>query len=144
MADAWFMHTLVTALLLQALLHCAKNSMNMLKNRIQSRTGGTGAFLFVQKPFFEVGVANFGGYTACYLTGTDKPRLFAEKEIKISAIRLTSCWAPLSYCSQVDVQLEPPARVSLMPSLDDIQECINKSAQAILGCFKQARSFVSV
>lgn len=39
----------------QALLHCAKNSMNMLKNRIQSRSGGTGAFLFVQKPFFEVG-----------------------------------------------------------------------------------------
>lgn len=38
----------------QALLHCAKNSMNMLKNRIQSRTGGTGVFLFVQKPFFEV------------------------------------------------------------------------------------------
>lgn len=26
-----------------------------------------------------------------------------------------------------------------MPSLDDIQECINKSAQAILGCFKQVR-----
>lgn len=41
---------------------------------------------------------------------------------------------------QVDVQLEPPARVSLMPSLDDIQECINKSAQAILGCFKQVGS----
>lgn len=40
---------------------------------------------------------------------------------------------------QVDVQLEPPARVSLMPSLDDIQECINKSAQAILGCFKQVQ-----
>ena len=41
--------------------------------------------------------------------------------------------------AQVDVQLEPPARVSLMPSLDDIQGCINKSAQAILGCFKQVR-----
>ncbi|CAM9125412.1 unnamed protein product [Ectocarpus sp. 4 AP-2014] len=68
--------------------------MNMLKNRIQSRTGGTGVFLFVQKPFFEV-----------------------------------------------DVQLEPPARVSLMPSLDDIQGCINKSAQAILGCFKQVNDW---
>ena len=43
---------------------------------------------------------------------------------------------------QVDVQLEPPARVSLMPSLDDIQECINKSAQAILGCFKQVKTLV--
>lgn len=40
--------------MMQALLHCAKNSMNMLKNRIQSRTAGTGVFLFVQKPFFEV------------------------------------------------------------------------------------------
>lgn len=38
----------------QALLHCAKNSMNMLKNRIQSRTAGPGVFLFAQKPFFEV------------------------------------------------------------------------------------------
>lgn len=26
-----------------------------------------------------------------------------------------------------------------MPSLDDIQDCINKSAQAILGCFKHVR-----
>jgi dynein heavy chain len=35
----------------------------------------------------------------------------------------------------VDVQLMPP-RVSLSPSLDDIQECINQSAQAILSCYK--------
>ena len=35
----------------------------------------------------------------------------------------------------VDVQLMPP-RVSLSPSLEDIQECINKSAQAILSCYK--------
>lgn len=43
----------------------------------------------------------------------------------------------------MDVQLEPPARVSLMPSLDDIQGCINKSAQAILGCFKQVQRIMS-
>ena len=36
---------------------------------------------------------------------------------------------------EVDVQLMPP-NVSLSPSLDDIQECINKSAQAILSCYK--------
>ena len=36
---------------------------------------------------------------------------------------------------EVDVQLMPP-HVSLSPSLDDIQECINKSAQAILSCYK--------
>jgi len=37
--------------------------------------------------------------------------------------------------SHVDVQLMPP-RVSLSPSLDDIQECINQSAQAIISCYK--------
>jgi len=36
---------------------------------------------------------------------------------------------------EVDVQLMPP-HVSLSPSLDDIQECINQSAQAILSCYK--------
>eukprot|EP00957_Ditylum_brightwellii_P204967 15341592-Ditylum_brightwellii.AAC.1 len=36
---------------------------------------------------------------------------------------------------EVDVQLMPPT-VSLSPSLDEIQECINKSAQAILSCYK--------
>ena len=35
----------------------------------------------------------------------------------------------------VDVQLMPP-RVSLSPSLDEIQECINQSAQAVLKCYK--------
>jgi len=70
----------------QALLHCAKNSMNSLKKRIGSRLGTN--FLYVSRPFFEV-----------------------------------------------DVQLMPP-KVSLSPSLDEIQECINRSAQAILSCFK--------
>lgn len=53
----------------QALLHCAKNSMNLLKNRIQSRVGGTGAFLYVQKPFFEVRgvwIISLGGETSCF------------------------------------------------------------------------------
>ena len=36
---------------------------------------------------------------------------------------------------EVDVQLMPP-NVSLSPSLDDIQDCINKAAQAILSCYK--------
>lgn len=36
---------------------------------------------------------------------------------------------------EVDVQLVPP-NVSLSPSLDEIQQCINKSAQAILSCYK--------
>jgi hypothetical protein len=41
----------------QALLHCAKNSMNALKNRIQSRVAAAAAGAGkapAQKPFFEV------------------------------------------------------------------------------------------
>jgi dynein heavy chain len=37
---------------------------------------------------------------------------------------------------EVDVQLMPPS-VSLSPSLDEIQQCINKSAQAVLSCYKK-------
>ncbi|KAL3815567.1 hypothetical protein ACHAXA_000299 [Cyclostephanos tholiformis] len=37
---------------------------------------------------------------------------------------------------EVDVQLIPPF-VSLSPSLDEIQQCINKSAQAVLSCYKE-------
>jgi len=37
---------------------------------------------------------------------------------------------------EVNVQLIPPY-VSLSPSLDEIQQCINKSAQAILSCYKK-------
>lgn len=37
---------------------------------------------------------------------------------------------------EVGVQLIPPY-VSLSPSLDDIQQCINKSAQTILSCYKK-------
>lgn len=74
----------------QALLHCAKNSLNALKKRIQSSSlGPTGA----SKPFFEVEV---------HLT------------------------APL---------------VTLQPSLDDIQVCINSSAQAVLRCFKAVKDW---
>ena len=77
----------------QALLHCAKNSMNALKKRIATRSGG---FLYVTRPFFEV-----------------------------------------------MVQLAPP-EVVLQPSLDDIQECINRSAQAILQCFKTVKDWYVV
>lgn len=37
---------------------------------------------------------------------------------------------------EVDVQLIPPF-VSLSPSLDEIQQCINKTAQAVLSCYKE-------
>ena len=77
----------------QALLHCAKNSMNALKRRIGSRAAPVGKPQVVVQPFFEV-----------------------------------------------DIQLAAP-QVVLRPSLDDIQECINISAQAILKCFKTVRDW---
>lgn len=77
----------------QALLHCAKNSMNALKRRIGSRAAPEGKPQPVVRPFFEV-----------------------------------------------DIQLAAP-QVVLQPSLDDIQECINKSAQAILKCFKTVKDW---
>lgn len=66
----------------QALLHCAKNSMNMLKNRIQSRTGGTGAFLFVQKPFFEVRVAAVSTAAPLRLSAPHEQNIYIRKHDK--------------------------------------------------------------
>eukprot|EP00606_Chrysophyceae_sp_TOSAG23-5_P000883 GSChrysophyteH2.ASY1.ANO1.1544.1 assembled CDS len=43
---------------------------------------------------------------------------------------------------EVDIQLEAP-EVVLHPSLDEIQECINRSAQAILRCFKDVKDWSS-
>jgi len=81
----------------QALLHCAKNSMNALKKRIGS------------KPVISKGKAT-----------PDEVLPFFE----------------------VDIQLEAP-EVVLHPSLDEIQECINRSAQAILRCFKDVKDWSS-
>ena len=82
----------------QALLHCAKNSMNALKKRIGSKPAGgeseaSDKGVVDVLPFFEV-----------------------------------------------DIQLEAPD-VVLHPSLDEIQECINRSAQAILRCFKDVKDW---
>jgi dynein heavy chain len=82
----------------QALLHCAKNSMNALKKRIGSRPVATldaSAAAPTVLPFFEV-----------------------------------------------DIHLEAPD-VVLHPSLDEIQECINRSAQAILKCFKDVKDWTA-
>jgi dynein heavy chain len=43
---------------------------------------------------------------------------------------------------EVDIRLEAP-EVVLHPSLDEIQECINKSAQAILRCFKDVKDWTA-
>lgn len=82
----------------QALLHCAKNSMNALKKRIGSRAVATTA-------------ANAKGASS-----TVQPFFV------------------------VDIQLAAP-EVVLQPSLNEIQECINRSAQAILRCFKTVRDW---
>lgn len=78
----------------QALLHCAKNSMNALKKRIgfKAPDKSKGDVAAVQ-PFFEVSI------------------------------------------------LLAAPKVMLQPSLDDIQECINRSAQAILKCFKAVKDW---
>jgi len=81
----------------QALLHCAKNSMNALKKRIGSR------------PAVQVS---------------------GQKKIEDSVLPFF----------EVDIQLAAP-QVALDPSLDEIQECINRSAQAILRCFKTVKDW---
>ena len=82
----------------QALLHCAKNSMNALKKRI-------GFKIFNKKNRND------------HDTETVQP--FFEVSILLAA-----------------------PRVILQPSLDEIQECINRSAQAILRCFKSVKDWV--
>jgi dynein heavy chain len=86
----------------QALLHCAKNSMNALKKRIGSRPVSTSA----------------------------------DVEASESAKKA----ATVQPFFEVDIQLSAP-NVVLHPSLDEIQECINRSAQAILRCFKTVKDW---
>ena len=76
----------------QALLHCAKNSMNSLKKRIGSKPA------------------------------TVNPNRPPKKQSKVHVV------TPFF---EVDIELEAP-QVVLHPSLDEIQVCINRSAQAIL------------
>jgi dynein heavy chain len=80
----------------QALLHCAKNSMNSLKKRIGSKPVTVNPLKPTRK--------------------TAKPHIVTP-------------------FFEVDIELEAP-QVVLHPSLDEIQVCINRSAQAILRCFK--------
>ena len=82
----------------QALLHCAKNSLNSLKKRIQSSVSENGSQVIV--------------------TSDSKSTSFFE----------------------VDVHLQAP-NVILHPSLDEIQVSINRSAQAVLKCFKQVKDW---
>lgn len=84
----------------QALLHCAKNSMNALKKRIGSRP-----------------IA-----------------LSAKDKRSIDSLNVKPFF-------EVDVQLAAP-EVILNPSLYEIQECINRSAQAILRCFKTVKDWI--
>lgn len=85
----------------QALLHCAKNSMNALKKRIGSKPA---------------------------VASEDGPKKNNNTEIIVQPF------------FEVDVQLAAP-NVVLHPSLDEIQECINRSAQAILRCFKTVKDW---
>ena len=88
----------------QALLHCAKNSMNALKKRIGSKI----------------------------LSPEELAKLAAGPKSKKDK-------APQPFF-EVEIHLEAP-RVALHPNLDDIQQCINLSALAILRCFKQIKDW---
>ncbi|KAH8057454.1 dynein light chain binding protein [Aureococcus anophagefferens] len=69
----------------QALLHCAKNSMNALKKRIATRVGTN--FLYVTRPFFEVMVQ-----LAARAVGADVfERITKDIEIVRVALLLTGC-----------------------------------------------------
>lgn len=92
----------------QALLHCAKNSMNALKKRIGSRP-------VVADPAETVATSKKGG---------------KGKTAEVVVLPFF----------EVDIQLAAPV-VALHPSLDEIQECINRSAQAILRCFKTVKDW---
>jgi len=88
----------------QALLHCAKNSMNALKKRIGSRP------------------------VAAPDSASSKKAAATDKAVVVQPF------------FEVDIQLAAP-QVVLHPSLDEIQECINRSAQAILRCFKTVKDW---
>eukprot|EP01033_Poteriospumella_lacustris_P002475 gene2475-1807_t len=91
----------------QALLHCAKNSMNALKKRIGSR------------PVSEI--------------VQDSASVNGKKGNKATEVIVLPFF-------EVDIQLAAP-NVVLHPSLDEIQECINRSAQEILRCFKTVKDW---
>jgi dynein heavy chain len=100
----------------QALLHCAKNSMNALKKRIGSRPVGDAA------KAVDTGA------------GTVVAAATSKKVLKTETVHVVLPFF------EVDIQLAAP-QVVLHPSLDEIQECINRSAQAILRCFKTVKDW---
>jgi dynein heavy chain len=61
--------------------------------------------------------------------------LFCEK-LNVGSRKGTNIIRASKPFFQVHVKLVPPD-VSLSPSLDEIQQCINKSAQATLSCYKK-------
>jgi dynein heavy chain len=97
----------------QALLHCAKNSMNALKKRIGSRPA---------------------------VSHSDASSLMSGAGAGAGANDAQA--ADVQPFFEVDIQLAAP-QVVLHPSLDEIQECINRSAQAILKCFKTVRDWTT-
>jgi dynein heavy chain len=99
----------------QALLHCAKNSMNALKKRIGSRPAIT-----------DEGAANMGAAVG----GATSKGMGKGKAAEVVVLPFF----------EVDIQLAAPV-VALHPSLDEIQECIKRSAQAILRCFKTVKDW---
>ena len=116
----------------QALLHCAKNSMNTLKKRIAPRV--------------LLAVPSTGNPEAGAARGVGR----GNAAVADAAAASDGSNALNNYNSslikpffEVNVHLTAPS-VVLQPSLDEIQSCINKSAQAILRCFTKVHDWLSI
>lgn len=116
----------------QALLHCAKNSMNTLKKRIAPRV-------------------------TLIMSGSVNPEVDMTRRTERSIMAMADAIATPDVSNainsdkaslvkpffEVNVHLTAPS-VVLQPSLDEIQSCINKSAQAILRCFTKVHDWLSI
>jgi dynein heavy chain, axonemal len=111
--------------LFQALLHCAKTSMDALKKRIAPRG-------LLQNPITCV-------LAPVYAKQTENQHQHHQPHHSWGQQQHSPPQAPPSVQPffEVNVHLTAPS-VVLQPSLDEIQACINQSAQAILRCFTKA------
>lgn len=113
----------------QALLHCAKNSMNALKKRIAPR---------ILKSTFS----HSHSAVNSSLGATQNGIYPGESSSANGRVSNKSAHSVRPFF-EVNVHLNAPS-VILQPSLNEIQGCINKSAQAILRCFTKVHDWPSI
>ena len=116
----------------QALLHCAKNSMNTLKKRIAPRV----ILIMPGAGNAEADTARGGEWGNMAMADA------VATPIVSNALNSDNASIVKPFF-EVNVHLTAPS-VVLQPSLDEIQSCINKSAQAILRCFTKVHDWLSI